>query len=270
MNTQHTEGGESEISLTHRDALRRSLLSVHSKGVFSAHLSPRSLIINLFSMKKTLVPAGILVLALAMFVSMGFGDSNVAQARELLDRSFTKAFKLSPEMQARLESHMKAGLQATYEEAKAAPDLRVLSAEEYEKEALFTISKTPGVLPPEANLPEGATGVFFAHSNGEMSPVGDGKEVKNVIFEAEVSAIHPEEMTEGVRVETTPFEAPVKYLSYTDPEGRKVVLGIDKNDTPVMKISTLEVGDIIPGPDGTIGFPAEGKAWITEEKIIVR
>lgn len=256
----------------HREALLSALLSLHAKRSSSRFLALRSFIMHSPIMKSLTIPLGAAFLMLAIFFTTGFGVSNVAEAQQLLDRSFTKAFRLSPEMREKLEAHMKTDLKATYEEAKAAKDLKIMTPEEYAKEAEFSISTTPGAGAVNAKwtravrvgegtpvLPEAGHKAFVIKNiaNLEEGAIAKG-EVK--MFSIATSATGtPDVATAGVAVPFTPveFKKPVKYLSYTDPEGRKVVLGIDDNDTPVMKISTMRSGDIIRGPNGEVGFPAE-------------
>jgi hypothetical protein len=240
---------------THRRALRYALISRSHRGHSFAALQH---LVIYFGMKKYYFSGGALA-AVALVGILTFSTNNaVAQAQEQVARSYARATQISPEMREQLESHMKADMLETLAEAKAAPDLRILTKEEFEKESPFTISKVaPMDLPP---LPEGVEGeagqrvVTFSHNIAVSSTT----EEKDVVFNARVHGVasgtgaHGAMMMGGMGA-----GEPVKYLSYTDPRGNKTVLGLDKNDTPVFKFTTISESNVQHFPDGTIGI--EGK-----------
>jgi hypothetical protein len=242
----------------HRAHLRRAVLSQKEKGegVFAA-LRPYT---HIISMNRYYFSIGTVaaVAAIAVVVAMSPISSGVASAEEQVNRAFTRAVQISPEMRAQLEGNMKADMLETLKEAKAAPDLKIMTREEYEKDGQLTFSSANGNqsitvqgmagagMPMAGTLEaeEGAEDMMFTAS---ATAIPAGK-IGGATFSSGTMVINSDiKLATGTFSGTTAanssWSAPVKYLSYTDPEGRKTVLGLDENDTPVFKLSTLNMGD---------------------------
>lgn len=264
----------------HRTLLRRALLQQEQRSALHSF-------VTLISMNKYYVSLGSVaaVVAIALVVAISPLNPQVVSAQEQVNRAYARAVAISPEMRAQLEGKMKADMMKTLEEAKAAPDLKIMTREEYEKDAQFTIGKGPHL------TTGGAIGVDTAHAvsikkidGGELPPEGatftvvntdEGGEAgfaaagaqEDVVFTATAAANLEPGVAAGGTFSAGTFMAagpvqgeilePVKYLSYTNPEGGKVVLGLDKNDTPVFKMETLNAGDIKQFENGVVGV--EGK-----------
>lgn len=162
-----------------------------------------------------------------------------AQAKAEVKTMLFKARALSPEQRAEIESHMKADMQASLEEALAAKDLTYISADDeaFGSVGVFKIA-TAGVAAPEgatitsARTTAGPTGMMAA---GTVSVQNDGS--------MEI----------------------VKRMKYTNKEGATVVLGINKENFPVFKMITLtaEMQQKIQAQmqeNGNAGFGGEGRA----------
>jgi hypothetical protein len=280
---QHARG-ETDAPL-HREALRRAILS-KKRGSFA----PLQDFITQISMHKYYLSVGTVaaVAAIAAVVALSPISPSTVSAQEQVQRAFARATALTPEMRAEIEEKMKADMLKTLEEAKAAPDLKIMTKEEYEKDAQFTISRGPmgtqGITEARAihlahldaakKVGVGEGTITFSHSAGthiegheagesvmfaakEMVPADlkGSSEVSKVVVGHNV-------MMGGVHE----FSEPVKYLSYTDPEGRKTVLGLDQNDTPVFKFTTLNASDIKRFEFGAAGAPAAASVKIEMQK----
>jgi hypothetical protein len=240
--------GETDAPL-HRARLRRMVLSQSKDTSFA----PLHTLAQIISMNKYSVSVGsvLAIAALALVAAVSpLSSPKVVSAEEQVQKAFTRAIAISPEMRAKLEAHMKADMLKTLEEAKAAPDLKIMTKEEFEKDSQFTFSHGPvggmvsvGTLGGVAGeVGDSPHTVAFAHS-----AVGVRAEGEDAIFtvstedptEAGLQAPVHGSMMLAAHVEGGEEMAPVTFLSYTNPEGAKVVLGLDKNDTPVFKIATL-------------------------------
>src|SRR6185369_12517058 len=119
----------------HRTALRAALMREHARirrpyFTFSA-------LTRYITMQKALIPVSTFaVLTLIVVGTLGFTHKS-AEAQELVQRSMAAAARLAPEMRAEIEANIKADMMKTLEEAYKAPDLRILTAAEYEKESQF-------------------------------------------------------------------------------------------------------------------------------------
>ena len=267
INTFKRVRGEADAPL-HRAQLRRTVLSTPA-STFTTLQN----FLNIISMNKYYLSMGSIaaVVAVAVVVSLSPIDPNVASAQEQVNRAFTRAVQISPAMRAELEANMKADMLKTLEEAKAAPDLTVMTKEEYEKDSQFKFSTGPGpvmggtldavaIKHVEGDPTEAGENIMFTASAtaipaGELHPAGA---IGKGTFSAGTLVINSDEAVHiatgtvvssvagvaGIAATNATFSAPVKYLSYTDPEGRKTVLGLDKEDTPVFKMSMLNVGDV--------------------------
>ncbi len=272
--------GEKKVeSEAHQTLLRRALLSLHTErsgfSLFKTALA-RSY------MTRSIIPAGTLV-AFILIIGTGLSVTNtgIAEAQELVERSIARAIAIPVEMREALEAQMKADMMETLEEAYAAPDLRILTREEYEEEGQFTFSTTtqPGnmkwagekagtisissigtinneetdVIMGEAHAV--AFSVHGEHVGDEPAPEHGYAFTKAVgVTSGGVAMSGETTMSAGTFVGAPEFKYPVKYLSYTSPRGGKVVLGLDENDTPVFRMEELSADSIIHGPNGEIGI----------------
>jgi len=85
-------------------------------------------------MQKTLIPLSTFaVVALVLVGTLGLTHKS-AEAQELVQRSMARAVRLTPEMRTQIEAKLKADMMQTLKDAYAAPDLRILTKEEYEKD----------------------------------------------------------------------------------------------------------------------------------------
>lgn len=255
--------GETKVKLPeHRTALRAALLRQHAQArqpyfVFST-------VTKFVTMKAAWIPVSTFaVLALVFVGTVGISHKS-AEAQELVQRSMARAVKLAPEMRAQIEAQLKADMMQTLKDAYAAPDLRILTKEEYEKEAQFTIATgtvafgvskkgAPGVEDSDVmisgNHELGEAPIAIAYRVAAHAAAGE-----DVMFERHVDTAAGAQFSAGTVVGSMASSVPVKYLRYTDPDGRKVTLGLDDTDTPVFRIEELISSDVVPGPDGTIGI----------------
>lgn len=272
----------------HKAALRRALLARHR--AHTGTLAALRSFLTDTAMRKYSVPAMALgVFALAFVINFTAIDAETAEAQELAQKAFTRAVKLTPEMRATIEAKMKADMLETLKEAREAKDLRIMTPEEFKKESPFTISTTSpmigkGVGHVVAIRGEMATGTISLKKVNEDIIIKRGEAMMakpagvlnfkvasgtpeagafemsedptmapppgmkgNVMFSVDVRA------TAGERVDMPEPKEPVKYLSYTDKQGNKVVLGLDENDTPVFKFTEMKNVKLIEGA------PVEGK-----------
>lgn len=266
---------------SHRTALRRALLSAHPGA---GYRSPLRTLVTFIVMKKHYIPAGALTALLIVGIfAFSISSSSVAQAQELVNRSMARAVEISPEVRAQLEAQMKADMLKTLAEAKAAPDLRILTKEQFEKESQFSFSTGPAPMLGASSAPTTFKSVSMTHVgvapageqgatfsvNTQAVPVGAiaGSITVSMVSTSTqasgftVAPLNSKDMqdvkfTAGTVVNAgmASFSEPVTYLMYTDPQGRKTALGLDKNDTPVFKISTLNENDVHMMKDGSISI----------------
>jgi hypothetical protein len=292
MNDEHVEQILASLKEVHapkhRTALRAALMREHAR-VRRPYFALQSFT-QYMTMKTALIPVSTFaVLALVTIGTLGVTHKS-AEAQELVERSMARAIQIPAEMRAKIEEQMKADMMETLKEAYAAPDLRILTREEYEKEAqftmatgtprtatiaavrkihnaeadfavagevgTFTVSSAPiswessGAVSGEAHGTEDV--IAFSHASGAVSVSAEpthfgftkveGEDVKKVKF------------TSGTFVGGFDIKQPVKYLRYTDSDGRKVTLGLDEEDVPVFRIEELTAKDVVRGPDGVINI----------------
>jgi hypothetical protein len=239
-------------------------------------------------MRTALIPvSSFAVLALVVVGTLGVTHKS-AEAQELAERAMARAVQIPVEMREKIEAQLKADMMETLKEAYAAPDLRILTREEYEKEAQFTMATgTPATAAFAAvrNIHtvnsdvavSGEAGSFKVSHTAPLEwegaveagaePMVPGKGPVTVAFRAArampiasdtdvtfTRAATDTEFTAGTMVAGFDIKQPVKYLRYTDPDGRKVTLGLDESDTPVFRIEELIATDIQHMPDGSIGI----------------
>lgn len=296
MNDEHIEKmlasvNEDFSAPKHRTALRSALMREHARTrrpYFALRLS------RYLSMKTAMIP----VSAIAVLVLVAAGTFGVtqksAEAQELAERAMARVVQIPPEMRAQIEAQMKSDMMQALEEAYRAPDLRILTREQYEKEAQFTfatgtprfaagtvhaVASRAGAAPlgsPETisfravdsrdvhyeTASAGVSEPAVAGSVGSftVSKIG-GADMpttdSDIVFtkSAEITVGGDPAFTAGTMVAAgRGFSQPVKYLRYTAPEGQKVTLGLDESDTPVFRIEELTAQDVTPGPDGDISI----------------
>ena len=237
----------------HASVVRSALMQAHAPKGFA----PLRALITHFVMNKYTTPGLVLGAVMLAFVfNFTAIDPATAQAQEMAERAFARAVKLSPEMRAKIEEKMKADLMQTLEEAKAAPDLRILTKEEFEKESPFTISTTS---------PAGfGKGVMVGMGEKPLHTVTFERKVDGPVGGAHGASIMFAAGGDVLKGDLPEPPQPVKFLSYTDPKGNKTVLGLDEHDTPVFKFSTIRAENIQHLKDGSIGIPAERVMMLKE------
>jgi hypothetical protein len=142
------------------------------------------------------------------------------QAQEIVSNAMNHIVKLSDEERKVLESKIKADLQGSLAEAQQAEDLTVVPEEEIKR-----------VDPPKEV--DNKDVFMFRKGSEDVQPIAPSGDMGNAVpgtkiaFSGDVMAPH------GVKV-----------LRYTDPQGRKVILGINEQNEPVMKMMMLRKEDL--------------------------
>jgi hypothetical protein len=168
-----------------------------------------------------------------------------ASAQATVNKAMMRAEKLSPEQKATIEAKIKADLNQSLEEAKAAPDLKI------ETDNTSAFGK---ITAPFGKVKKALT---FKHKADGTEPAG--------------------EAAFGIAMSGGPDQAilgNIKTMTYTNPKGQKVTLGVDENDMVVFKMMELSEEDkqqliersklITPGEMGEKKFHSEGG---TEERF---
>lgn len=244
----------------HSRVLRHALLNKHGESVSRSRAGFFSSPMTRFAAVGVLSLA--LVLACSSFIPQSPFSTPVASAHELLNRAATKVVSMPDVMRIEIEKRMNADLDSTLEEAKAAPDLRILTPDEFKAEqkklqdqAFKTNAPVAGALTLSAKpmaiyhmtTPDGmetATagemGTFDVHAeNIEIS--------SGTIINIKGNGATVVSSTPGMKFSIAPVQLkePSKYLAYTNPEGQKVILGLDEDDVVVMKMIslTMKMGD---------------------------
>lgn len=153
-----------------------------------------------------------------------------AQAQEIVSNAMDHIITLSDADRKVLEEKIKADLEGSLEEAKQAKDLTVVPEEEIQR-----------IDPPKEFEKKDVLITKPFKIDGPDGHVNVGDEMKpgtRIEFSGKVMAPH------GVKV-----------LRYTNPEGKKIILGINDKNEPVMKLMFLDKKDVhgLPGRD-TIRF----------------
>lgn len=226
----------------HKVALRRALMGAHALRSSSIISEWRSHLGTFLTSKNVALPIGALAVFVLMFTTLSGPESaSQSEARALLERSFARALALPPEAQARLVGGMDTDLATAYAEAKEASDLRIISTDEFiAQSATFAQSEIGGTL--SASMPVAPSARMMKVSS---EPV---EEVNTMAFSASLADSAPTAdtmmMTVSAPVDTTAVDEapslPVAYISYTDTEGRTVVIGIDADDMPILRIITSD------------------------------
>lgn len=265
----------------HSRALRRALLNAHERE----RSRSRSGFAFIFPMKQ-FAPVAVVGLALvvagASFMPQVLFTTPVASAQELVNRAAVKVVSLPDDLRLEIEKRTNADLNATLEEAKAAPDLRILTPKEFQDEQKtqqdMAFKKAQDAGPKEFKLfenhpvavyhitsPDGVPaqdiGFGTASATGEVRIMNVESGTVKMTAGAQVDfkdfkggeTASLDATTSGVKFTMAPIQLkePVKYLAYTDKEGRKVILGLDEDDIVVMKMitMTMKMGD---GSDASV------------------
>jgi hypothetical protein len=187
--------------------------------------------------------AGLIVIAMFLGITaLNFlPKSAQVQAKDLVDRMIIKMSDLTPEQRKEIETRIQADMKESLEEAKAAKDLTIVPESEINRMDKPAMGGKVGFM------------VFKKDTDDENAPK------KDIFFEKKVASSGEPAPLPGITVPKG-----IKVLSYTDSKGRKVLLGVDENDKPVMKMIRIEKGQM---PDPPAGFPGiQGEAG---EKIFI-
>lgn len=177
------------INSAHKRRLKRALVrAASSSGFKNVFLTLHSM-----SLAKKLVPLGVIVIVGAAVIANVLPSSFTppVNARELVNQSLDRAVTIPVETRKEIEKHIDADMEETLEEAKRAPDLKIITKAEFERE--------------------------------------DTKETKNGAFKIYLEKVSADALQS------------LTYLRYTNPEGRKVTLGLNKHEVLVFKL--VEITD---------------------------
>lgn len=230
----------------HAETTRALLLKSHERLVKRRHGHGFSLPMKRLALSLSIVGVAACVLAVTLAPQQVF-QTPVAHAQELVNRAAARVAFLPMETREEIEKRMKSDMDQTLAEAKAAPDLRILSREEFEKE----MAEERKLMEEKGKGMPSAIGISAAPVEMGMVTMSavtstDMKEVRlfkrlgneaeqDVTFEVATSAA-----VAGFKIAPINIKEPVKYLSYTSPSGSSVVLGLDEDDVPVMKMIRLK------------------------------
>ncbi len=111
----------------HKERLRRALLT-------SSHWDGRSSLVNMKYKRLALSGAVVAVLAIGLFTKVGIDSGSfAAYAKEIAKKGMQTVSRLSTEQEKALEERFKADTDTLLNEALKAPDLRVLTYDQFEK-----------------------------------------------------------------------------------------------------------------------------------------
>lgn len=249
----------------YKKRLRAALLLAHQeRSRFSVFGHAINDVLRTMSKPQKSFALGALALAIAIGVAGVFGPSAYsvanAQAKETINRAFTRLANLSDEERAELQEkfqgrmlfkhdaaghftalkdispeelearheQMKASLTETLAEAQAAPDLQIVSADELPVSGFFGRAGR-------------AIGFKMMHKPAD--------------FEEKLASL-----PEDVRLKIEEFRnlheemRPVSFMVYTNADGQTVYIGINENDEPVVKF--------VKSKDGELPFPPHGKRML--------
>ena len=188
------------------------------------------------NMNKFLTYAGatLALVAIAATTAYQLNFTPSAKAQDALKKAAVRYRALTPEQRQAIHTKIKADMATTLEEASNAPDLKILTKEQVG----FDVLPTPGLskeklkgFPPDKVM-------LFQRVQG--SDTADIKEfnikLDNPGSSAPAAGVR---IMKGEKFETN-LKEPVKFLRYTDDQGREVTLGVDEDNTPVMKMIKLD------------------------------
>lgn len=184
-------------------------------------------------LRHKFISFGFAVILLATMISAAFLTRMPIQpfltpkveAQEAIKRAFDRFVKLSDKEKEFLQKKLKADLRQSLLEAKNAKDLELVPEDQIQRIEM-------------PKMRDGSEDVFM------LKPV----DVREVEGKPEWTAANEvdksQEMAPGTRVQfvDSKIMAPrgIKILRYTNPQGQEVILGIDENDEPVMKLIKID------------------------------
>lgn len=172
----------------------------------------------------TLTAAVLLAVVAVAFNFFNLNATPQAQAQDALKKTMKFAEKLTPEQRAEIEEKIQADLKATLEEAYNAPDLKILTPEEFQAEFNADAALNPKL--------EEALNARLDH----IKVNAEGEEGSKL--EAIPAKLRAFKMFKPGNEDVT------KYLRYTDPQGRAVTLGVDKDDNVMFKAIKFSEADM--------------------------
>jgi hypothetical protein len=173
---------------------------------------------------STLTAAILLAVVAVAFNFFNLNATPQAQAQDALKKTMKFAERLTPEQRAEVEEKIQADLKTTLEEAYNAPDLKILTPEEFQAEFNADAALNPKL--------EEALNVRVDHLK-ESGAADESHKLESV--PAKLRAF---------KLLKPGNEDVTKYLRYTDPEGRAVTLGVDKEDNVLFKAVKLNEADM--------------------------
>lgn len=217
-----------EIKLAaHQARLKSSLLAVKQFDK-----NNKFNFIFMIKQAKFYVPAALILVVAAAFIFglvPGMNKASFVQAKEMISESKFAISKLSAEARAQLEEIIKADLSKTLEEAYNANDLEYIGEEDISDSKNNSRNLKVDFLDDEIGV---------ASQNGEIKTV------------ATLSVAESKNNNDGqkdVKLNMGKFIADnivkmdkVKLLKYTDQKGRKIILGLNDDNLPVMQIMVSE------------------------------
>ncbi len=217
-----------EIKLAaHQARLKSSLLAVKQFDK-----NNKFNFIFMIKQAKFYVPAALILVVAAAFIFglvPGMNKASFVQAKEMISESKFAISKLSAEARAQLEEIIKADLSKTLEEAYNANDLEYIGEEDISDSKNNSRNLKVDFLDDEIGV---------ASQNGEIKTV------------ATLSVAESKNNNDGqkdVKLNMGKFIADnivkmdkVKLLKYTDQKGRKIILGLNNDNLPVMQIMVSE------------------------------
>jgi hypothetical protein len=219
----------------HQKALRQSLLQQFEPSMVKGGEES-------FMKKKIFRVAALgfitLVLVGAFVITTVMPKTQQAQAQEIVDSAMSHASNLSVEDRHVIEQNIKSDLKSSLEEAKQASDLAVVPESE------ITRIDPPKMLDKENGKKE----VFMINGQQKASPMSGVSKAGTPGKDGEVNI----QNGPAIHIEPGKIMAPngVKVLRYTNPQGQKIVLGINEQNEPVMKMGTVSEKDKNNLPQG--------------------
>lgn len=183
--------------------------------------------------KKILAPIGIFSLVtmiiLGVFIFGKTTNPKLIQAKDMINKSALKVQTMSVKEKETAEEFFNDNLEESLKEAKLAKDLQIVEGEEFEK---IKSSLIPAFnsMPSKEGDTNVKTGSVKVTSGGEvsLSENNNNKETANI------------SVTSLTRVDVNGQSVNLKTIfKYTNPQGKKVILGINDQDIPIFKTITL-------------------------------
>lgn len=241
----------------HAETTRALLLKSHERWTKHRHGHGFSLPMKRFALSLSIVGVAACVLAVTLVPQQVF-QTPVVHAQELVNRAAARVAFLPVETREEIEKRMKADMDQTLAEAKAAPDLRILSPEEFEKEMAEERKQME-----EKGLPQAielSTSVVGAGLVTTSAAPTDAQEIhlykhgeNGNSLDHGFELVTDAEAVAAFSVSPINIKEPVRYLAYTSPFRDSVVLGLDEDDVPVMKIIRLRL-DVLDQNSHTVNL----------------